>query len=366
MFDVDIEDGKAPLKLPYNVAQNPYEAATKFIQDNELPMTYLEEVAEFIRKNTQGATLGQAAPAPAQPDPWGSDNRYRPGESNAPAAVAPPKILPQKDYLNILVARIPAMQKKITELNQALIADGHKDLSMNPTELTVLSNLCKHLETVGATKTSQSVAGGLDLAVKLATAWPYKDRLPGLDLLRLLVVAPDTATYTSRGATVVDILEAGATDAETPAENHVMMAVRAFANLFESVEGRQLAVQEFDKIQKIITASIAKSTNRNLLVAASTVYINYSVYFKSEGDKTSFEHVLAVVDTLGKILSSQTDSEAVYRALVATGTLLTLDDEIKSAAKDVYGIEKSITTAVGKAMDPRIKNLAGEIRGLLK
>jgi phospholipase A-2-activating protein len=367
VFDVDIEDGKPALKLPYNLSQNPYEAATKFIQDNELPMSYLDEVAKFITTNTQGATVGQAPPAPTGPDPWGSENRYRPGETSAPTVVAPPKILPQKDYLNILVARIPAMQKKITELNHALIADGHKDLSMNPTELNVLSNLCKHLEASGATKTSQVVVGGLDLAVKLATAWPYKDRLPGLDLLRLLVVAPNTATYTHpRGANVVDILEAGATGAETPAENHVMMAIRAFANLFESVEGRQLAVREFDKVQKVITTAIANSTNRNLVVAASTVYINYAVYFKSEGDKTSFEHVLAVLDTLGKILTTQTDSEAVYRALVATGTLLTLDDEIKSAAKDVYGIEKSIQTAVGKAIDPRIKNLAGEIRVLLK
>jgi phospholipase A-2-activating protein len=63
---------------------------------------------------------------------------------------------------------------------------------------------------------------------------------------------------------------------------------------------------------------------------------------------------------------SQNDSEVVYRALVATGTLLTLDDEIKSAAKDVYGIGKSVDKAVSKAVDARIKNVAGEVRGLLK
>jgi phospholipase A-2-activating protein len=73
-----------------------------------------------------------------------------------------------------------------------------------------------------------------------------------------------------------------------------------------------------------------------------------------------------VLDTLTKILSTQNDSEAVYRALVATGTLLTVDDDIKSAARDVYGVEKAVATAVGKASDPRIRNVAGEIRGLLK
>lgn len=356
------------MKLPYNLSQNPYEAATKFVQDNELPITYLEQVANFITTNTKGATIGQPVPAPTGSDPWGSDNRYIPGEADESRQASPPKTLPQKEYLTILVARVPAIQKKLTELNQALLADGHKDLSLNPTELSVLTSLARHLETSGATETSQSVQGGLDLAIKLTTVWPYKDRLPGLDLLRLLAVAPETATFEHpRGGNVVDVLEQGATETEKPAENHVMMAVRAFANLFDSDVGRALAVKEFDKVQNVITTSITGSSNRNLLVAASTVYINYAVYFKSEPEGTSFEHILAVLDTLSKILSTQNDSEAVYRALVATGTLLTIDDEqLQSAAKDVYSIEKAINTAVSKASDPRIRNVAAEIRALLK
>jgi phospholipase A-2-activating protein len=366
VFDVDIEDGKPPLKLAYNLSQNPYEAATKFIEDNKLPISYLDQVANFITTNTQGATIGESQQSQGPSDPWGSDSRYRPGETSPAASVSPPKILPQKEYLSILVARIPPIQKKIQELNQALIANGQKELSLNPTELTILESLCKHLESAGATKTSQSVSGGLELAIKLATVWPYKDRLPGLDLLRLLAVAPMTASFNHRGGNIIDVLAAGAMEAQPPAENHVMMAVRSFANLFESLEGRALAVSEFDKIQEIISTTISSSTNRNLLVAAATVYINYAVYFVAETHTTNFEHVLALVDTLGKILNTQTDSEVVYRALVAIGTLLTLGDEVRSAAKDVYGIEKSISTAVGKATDPRIRNVAAEIRTLLK
>ena len=372
VFDVDIAEGAPPLKLPYNLSQNPYEAATKFIQDNELPINYLDQVADFITKNTQGATLGSKGPDSSAPgsDPWGSDNRYRPGNDSAPAGtsrpVATPKSLPQKDYLSILVARAQPMEKKIKELNEILISTGHKDVSLNPTELGVLANLRKHIEASGATKTSQSVAGGLDLAIKLSTAWPYKDRLPGLDLLRLLAVAPMTAAYSHpRVGNIIDVLEQGSTEEQPPADNHVMMATRAFANLFGSAEGRDLAVNEFDKIQNIISTAISGSTNRNLLVAASTVYINYAVYFKSQSSSASFEHVLAVLDALGKILNSQNDSEVVFRALVATGTLLTVDEEVRSAAKDVYDIPKSIATAVNKASDPRNRNAAAEIRDIL-
>jgi phospholipase A-2-activating protein len=355
------------LKLPYNLSQNPYEAATKFIENNKLPISYLDQVANFITSNTQGATIGQSQEPISAPDPWGSDNRYRPGESAAPSTPASPKMIPQTAYLNILVSRVPAMQKKIGELNQALIADGHKDVSLNPTELSVLASLCKHLESSGATKTSQSISGGLDLAVKLTTTWPYKDRLPGLDLLRLLAVAPQTATYTHpRGGNIIDVLEQGATETQPPNQNLVMMAVRGFANLFESAEGRTLAINEFEKIQSIVAAAIASSADRNLSVAVSTLYINYAVYFKTAGQSPSFEHVIALIDILGKILSTQKDSEAVFRALVATGTLLTLDEETKSAAKDVYSIEWSISTALAKALDPRIKNAAREIAALLK
>ncbi|KAI4120365.1 MAG: hypothetical protein LQ347_007107, partial [Umbilicaria vellea] len=126
VFDVDIEDGKPPLKLPYNLSQNPYEAATKFIHDNELPMTYLDQVAGFITTNTQGATLGQPSSQGAAPpgaDPWGTESRYRPGETSSPSTqpTPRPKILPQKTYLTITTANLRTIHAKIAELNTSLI-----------------------------------------------------------------------------------------------------------------------------------------------------------------------------------------------------------------------------------------------------
>lgn len=103
VFDVDIEDGKPPLKLPYNLSENPYERATKFLNDNELPLTYLDSVANFITENTKGATLGQQEQT-SGPDPYGTESRYRPGdESKSPA------LLPQKEYLNISAAKYEGM-----------------------------------------------------------------------------------------------------------------------------------------------------------------------------------------------------------------------------------------------------------------
>lgn len=100
VFDVDIEDGKPPLKLPYNLSENPYERATKFLGDNELPLSYLDSVANFITENTKGATIGQDSQS-GGPDPYGTESRYRPGDESQS------KILPQKEYLSISSARYP-------------------------------------------------------------------------------------------------------------------------------------------------------------------------------------------------------------------------------------------------------------------
>ena len=78
VFDVDIQDGVPPLKLPYNVAgthrliarhklqltlpcicpDNPYQAALKFLQANEISEAYIDQVVQFIEKNTAGQQLG--------------------------------------------------------------------------------------------------------------------------------------------------------------------------------------------------------------------------------------------------------------------------------------------------------------------
>ncbi len=66
------------MKLPYNangentdraayfvvssccIPENPYTAAQRFLEANDLPLSYLDEVVRFIEKNTAGATIGSS------------------------------------------------------------------------------------------------------------------------------------------------------------------------------------------------------------------------------------------------------------------------------------------------------------------
>lgn len=370
VFDVDVEDGKPPLKLPFNVSQNPYDAATKFIGDNQLPVSYLEQVAQFIIQNTQGATLGpQEATGP---DPWGTENRYRPGEAEAPSVPeSRPQVLPQKSYLSIKSANLNVVAKKLQELNDQLASSGSKEISLGPSELDTVIALCSELESSGTLKQSPAVEAGVSYLFKVATTWPVANRLPGLDLLRLVAAAtPVTATTAYNGQDLVSGIQSSGVFNPPLNVNNAMLSVRMLGNLFETVPGRQLATSKFDQILAGIKSALTSNgtPNRNLTIAVATLYINYAVYFTTEGRESapeSSERGLVLIEELTKMLLGEKDSEAVYRSLVALGTLIkSLGEEVKSAAKDVYDVGSVLGNVSGSAIgkEPRVKGVVGEIR----
>ncbi|KAL8767797.1 MAG: hypothetical protein Q9209_005791 [Squamulea sp. 1 TL-2023] len=377
VFDVDIEDGKPPLKLPYNLSQNPYEAATKFIQDNELPMTYLDQVTNFITSNTQGATLGQSSQSPAGSDPYGTESRYRPGESisNAPTSSLPasrPKVLPQKSYLSIKTANLRTIRKKIEELNVQLANEGDKDAILDSSQLAALEALIKPLEQslTGTSSLSDALKSGIDLVMQMVAAWPAGQQLPALDLLRLLTAAtPAAAAYRSpEGGNFIDVLEVSKVFEDPDRPNNIMLAVRAFSNSFETSGGRTLADESFDKIHSLVKSS-ANNSNRNLTIAITTLYVNYAVLYTSSSHLSqprSMDRGLMLIDDLSSIIRSTVDSEAVYRGLVAAGTLLGLGEELQMAAKEIYDLEGALKKAEQTLKEPRVKGVVGEIRGLLR
>lgn len=362
VFDVDIEDGKPPLKLPYNLNQNHYEAARKFIEDNELPLTYLDQVANFIVQNTQGATLGQSS-APGS-DPWGSESRYRPGDANETSQPPPTReivaILPQKDYLPISSGNHQTIFKKLQEFNQALINDGQKGISLNPNNIEHLSTTVTAVEKGNGKGVDLE---GVELLVRAATQWPADKRLPALDMLRLVLVFEEpTAFIVSPEQGFVAALAESGVFSESSPPNNTMMAIRCLTNLLSTSKGRVLASSEFDAIHPLVAPFIT-NTNRNLIIALTTLYINYAVLLTSENNA---DRALSLLDDLSKILTTATDSEAVYRALVATGTLLCLGADFCEAGRDILQIGDAVKAAEQKVKEPRIKNVIAEIRAKLQ
>ncbi|KAK4071035.1 uncharacterized protein Triagg1_6402 [Trichoderma aggressivum f. europaeum] len=356
VFDVDIEDGKPALKLPYNLSENPYERATKFLNDNELPLSYLDNVANFITENTKGATLGKSERSTG-PDPYGTESRYRPGEEESQSQT--PKVLPQREYLNISAAKYEAILNKISNVNKTMMSSGRKDVALNPGEEATLQSSKAALDSSKAITTPT-----LNVILKIVTEWPYADRLAGLDLLRCVARFPIAAQFKGpQDLTLLDIAVASSIpDDFPPNENAAMMGARTIANLFGSADGRSLASSQADKAISFLerVAGIKGGEpigkfNRNVLVALTTVAVNYSVLVNKEKLLIP-EQRRRLVTVLGTILKDQTDSEVLYRALVALGTILsTSKDEARS-----LGVVAWVEGAASKSSEERIKGVANE------
>lgn len=408
VFDVDIEEGKPPLKLPYNLSQNPYEAAQKFIGDNELPISYIDQVANFIITNTQGATIGQTQePASSAPDPWGTSARYRPGEEPAPEPPRP-KVIPQQNYLTISTANFEMMFKKITEINGKLLSDGMKELTFNPDQMKVLPSLKTELDTAlqsGKSVNSPVLDNGVDMAVHISTKWPPEHRIPGLDLFRCLCAATPAVVTRHDFIRLIDETESLLILSPTANVNTTMLSLRAYTNIFNHMQGREVINTHFSNFTAVVypfiqppstpntallsyekAAAAGATLNRNIHIAATTFFINHAILFiltainydpaatkKPETDlKDAQDRARDVCQRLTAFISDPkiVDSETIYRALVAIGTLV-YEPKLLIFPRDGQKFTKAhVKRALDKvekgSKEPRIRGAIDEIRALVE
>lgn len=395
VFDVDIEDGKPPLKLPYNATQNPYDAATKFLQDNELPMSYLEETANFVIKNSQGAQLGTQAPTGGA-DPWGMENRYRPGDVSqssykppGPQETAARSTLPQKEYLSIVLGKPSAAMGQISKLNAA----SNKPLSSD--ELQSISSLAttldKHNFQAKPSLQSKAIEPALSPLLKIISTWePLKSRLAALDLFRFIAAAtPEFPVPEDDSLTALFQSPIFSSEAISANNKLAMIGYRCFANLmYGSDTGRvvtQVYTDEVISHLKNGAQVFSPSIDVGFAVAHATLALNIAVLIISEKTEQSQQQALQLTELLVHVLSTfptvdhagsnplaQT-TEPAYRALMALGTIMfgfKSSDDIKKAAKSMYNVERVLGPdgLKGKKYtdEPRFKRVIAEITRVLK
>lgn len=264
------------------------------------------------------------------------------------------------------------MFKKIFSINSGLVAAGRKDISLNPSSQTALETLKQALES-NSTITDELTIG---LVVMMCTQWDYADRVAPLDLLRCISTSTAAARYTSPAGhslvkTAIAAALEGIPEGSQPNENGVMMALRTIANLFRTAEGRKLVGQPAEttavvsfigRVVGIRGQPAIGAFNRNLLVALTTAAINYAILASKQLGSISSDNQIRLSSSLALVLQKQTDSEVIYRALVAVGTLITV---IGKAAPEARSLSSSIKGAKDKVSETRVQTIANECLSLL-
>jgi phospholipase A-2-activating protein len=348
VFNVDIEDGKPAIKLPFNRSEDPWMAAQKFIYKHDLPQVYLEQVANFIIQNANLTTI------PVQQsdycDPFTGGGRYVPmtgessstsGNGNAAPAAAPAvnvnfrerssgnqnsgivnvdpftggssyssgkqefivnKHIPWTTFLTFDACDPSKVLIKLKEFNNQF-PEGN--LRVTNDQLESVINLI-------SSKTPS------DDAIKSFTQimnWPNEKLFPVLDILRLAI--RNEATCGKLGT--FDIIEYLTKRLTTTSANQ-LMSIRAFSNMSLHETGKILIESRINDICNLIS-SIAQG-NANLQSAITTFYLNQSII---QRDVMSDE--ICTILSLACIRSLEwiNDNESVFKGYQALGNLITFN-----------------------------------------
>jgi len=384
VFDIEIDEPKSTLKLPYNTTDSPYMAAQTFIHKHDLSQYYLEEIAQHIINNTGGQTLGvetggnvdpltggssysaggiqgggggggantagafdpftgsgaytsgsggvqtgQANNAPP-PDPW-MQGAYRTDESMDTGAPVGPgqasiiprdnKYFPLKEFIKFdSPVKAEAMVNKLKEFN-----------SQVPAEMQVDNSL---LEQLPSLSTSSSPDPSLVPALSTMLSWPDAQVFPAIDLIRSALLNPASQPILLEKSFLDKLfsLSLKHIDKNSPPACQ-MLVLRALSNLFSCEEGEQLMrtyrnsviSRVFDHLFPIV------GNNKNIEIAGATLLLNYSVSLvRKLEDNDAMMQVYSCLSIM--FLQYVQDWEARFRCMVAIGSLISSGEDARECA----------------------------------
>ncbi|KNZ60581.1 hypothetical protein VP01_1533g2 [Puccinia sorghi] len=355
VFDVDIKDGEPPLKLPYNASDNPYTVAQKWLARHELPDTYVDQIVEFIDKNTSGIALGgpstgsdpftgaasyrpvntqNSNPSNVGADPYTGAGSYRPSGA-PPATGAQPaefkssaSLLPHvsqrfvtKSFLSFppTNSHFSVVTGKIKEFNTQL--DGKK---LTPGELEALGSLTSSLSQTPVAPPES----GIKVLKKMMRDWPPAKQFPAIDIVRIMAISVLPAQVIP--CLFSKFRELGD---QPGAELNYTLAVRALNNGLTScpmTASQPTLVSKPDLVKQIYAVLSPESspklnmTTKNAKVAFATLLLKYvcSLSILCVDGILESNAVAQLLALTGQFATTESDEEAVYRSLIGLGNIV--------------------------------------------
>jgi phospholipase A-2-activating protein len=374
VFDIEIDEPKSTLKLPFNVTDDPYMAAQQFIHKNELSQYYLEEIATHIMKNTGGQNLGalknedpftggasytiesggsgatatdfssRGAADPftgsgaytsgsggvetgtrgaPPPDPW-MEGAYKTSDSGTGSGSGPVvdmdveetnQYFPIAEFLSFDQGiKSEAMLKKLRELNSQV----PEDKQLTDAELENLPNVA-----LAEAENTEGVASMLKIL-----SWDAAHIFPCLDLIRLVLLHPNNKKCIVEKTfldTLFSVCLANLTK-QSPTANQ-FLSLRVLSNLFSVQEGLDFLLVYRESVISRLLENIVDNENKNVQIGAATLFLNFAVALARQPATTEEGQIQVLSGLSINCISFITDWEARFRILVAIGTILTISKD---------------------------------------
>ncbi|KAL0030698.1 hypothetical protein WJX77_002586 [Trebouxia sp. C0004] len=406
VFDVDVADGVPPLKLPVNKGDNPYFAADKFIERNELPTSYREQIVEFILQKTDGA-VSTSTPS-YKADPFTGAGAYVPGAASnfpqpgtqqsyadpftgaggyvpeTPMDIDTSSILqtstsfshiPQHDFeLFGKALNAQAVLKKLWEFSQTL-AESDTSQGLTLSQEQAGSGL-DHLIARTNAAASSSSAGFTEVDYMLLDSllqWPAQQLFPAYDIARLVALDAEGAQHLAMHAGTLTqdssgvlgaALFRGTQEPQLPANQQT--GLRLACNLCKQPPLHQW-LQTHNAALMDRFAPCCSSTNKPVRSGFATFMLNLAVFF-STAAKSDTEGQAQALSGLSELLIATPpgETDTLCRALIAVGTISSINTESKQLAQDlnVRQIAKDIQQQPN--LDAKLKAVSADVVSTLQ
>jgi len=346
VFDVDMGDGYNRL-LPFNDGDNELIVAEKFIGREGINHSFVEQISEFLRKNSRGGSIGKKPKQEVQ-----NPNLHQQNTS---------KHFPMDTALYFEAFKLEPLQKKLFEFNQALTDSGNT-LALDEAKIKILSKLLEILGNKAFYHSTKFTQADCDLLQYTLLKWPDANLLPVLDLLRVFVLHPDSRV--SIGVDNGDYQIRRTTEILTTssADSHRFLVLRYLSNMFKNDETRRVMASNRAVVLSAI-AQVIQCDHKQVRLGVATVLLNYSTVLRNGPDN---EGKIQILNCVSELINLDKEAESVFRALVALGNLIANNVEMISMASGL-GIKASLASLkVPQGGDgTKVHECAGDIQRLL-
>ncbi|KAJ1918886.1 WD repeat protein Lub1 [Mycoemilia scoparia] len=363
VFDVELEDGR-PLKLPYNVSENPYMAAQNFINRNELPPYYLDQIANFVMQNTEGAQLTQTADFS---DPITGAHRYIPepvGKSNSSYssnnATVSDFVVPT-NYKAMSSTNFEGVRKKLLQFIESV----DENLKENITP-EIIDSVCTN---ASSGKWESIDSAQAEAIITSSFSWPPEYRFPALDLLGAMVLewtqplAQDGMSNRICDSTIL-ALETAALEPQSSNFKSVLGGVRLCVRLLSNMLYQQKSrTSVWSSLQAVLTIlyRFTNIPNASLQTSVANLLYNLTLYGEETGQA---EHAFDVITIIKEIVSNNSNNPktlapAVNSLLLTTGILAKKGSLYRDAIKQ--GIGSSAQSLESVIANPQDQELYGQV-----
>ncbi|KAI6221872.1 hypothetical protein M3Y99_01527700 [Aphelenchoides fujianensis] len=395
---VGLDDGAPKLDLKYKKGTDPVAAAMQFIEENNLPISYMHEIAEFIKMNVVEARNfaaggeppvaaadpftggGRYVPAPPESggqfgaDPFTGGNRYVPGGAAAgPEALVPKSLAPNdkkrpRSELVPLRAYYSFGYESVAQKAQETLKHANAQLE---SDVMLEEPLLDSLFEILANEKFEATEIHLLALEKGFMQWPMEMMVPLLDVFRLAVLNPQINEYfcsnkdgNRAAATMHRLSSLLISDPPLPVR---ILVCRSLANAAAHEDGRQMLQQELSSVSELIVAQlVAENQKPALQLAATSALANIALVLLRQTEKCQElgprEDVLrAIIKSTESVHSFGGLTEpALVRLLQAIVTLMWGDPAVITLAKQ-RGICEIVNRIKDAVQSDESKNIARDI-----